>query len=257
MIDMKMVKSKTRPLRLAGISLLATLPIFSVIGCGGQSPHQGRLPFSLAEKPPAGSGTGAMTIALEHRHSDGPPSADLLASIRPGDVIAFHMSHDEAWSYLRKGNIQKVPYELFRYGHIALVVPAPDLPAGSGELRLLQIAMKQAANAADSLDYLKDKSWIVYRPPSGSVDPVKLREFTRRAVVSAGDPKTAYDYRGALGVRNAPCEPSSFSEIGGKYSCATLVVAGLHYSGYPLDALHRGGRFDIVTPRQVVESSRR
>ena len=225
-------------------------------GCGNQSPHSGRIPFRLMEEPPESEGE-PMALVLEHDQKDGVPSQRLLDSIRPGDVIAFHMSHADAWGYLRKGTIQKIPYELFRYGHIALVVPDPldaRLPA---EPRLLQIAMKQAANATEGLDYLNDKSWHVYRPPAGSVDVAKLHEFTRRVTVTAGDPKKAYDYKGILAIDNAPCEPASLAEIGDKYSCATLVVAGLHYSGYPLDALHRGGRFDLVTPRQVVESGAR
>ena len=43
-------------------------------------------------------------------------------------------------------------------------------------------------------------------------------------------------------------------EIGTEYTCTTLVVAGLHYSGFRLDSTWRGGLLDIVTPRQVVES---
>lgn len=208
------------------------------------------------ENPPASDGE-SMSLVLEHDAHDGPPSQHVLDSIRPGDVIAFHMSHADAWGYLRKGTIQKIPYELFRYGHIALVVPDPQDTRLSADRRLLQIAMKQAANATDGTYYLNDKSWHVYRPPAGSVDVAKLHEFVRRVTVTAGDPEKAYDYRGILGLRNAPCEPSSLAEIGDKYSCATLVVAGLHYAGYPLDALHRGGRFDLVTPRQVVESGGR
>lgn len=207
----------------------------------------------MMEKAPASEGE-PMTLVLEHDMRDGLPSRRVIDSIRPGDVIAFHMSHGDAWGHLRKGNIQKIPYELFRYGHIALVVPDPQVPALPAERRLLQIAMKQAANATDGIDYLNEKSWHVYRPPAGSVDVVKLHDFTRQVTVTAGDPKKAYDYPGILGLRNAPCEPSSPEEIGDKFSCATLVVAGLHYAGYPLDALHRGGRFDLVTPRQVVES---
>jgi hypothetical protein len=198
-----------------------------------------------------------MTMVAGHHIRDGAPPQHLLDSIRPGDVIAFHMSHAEAWGYLRKGVIQKVPYELFRYGHIALVVPDPADARLPAEPRLLQLAMKQAANATEGLNYLKDKSWHVYRPPVGSVEVEKLHEFAQRVTVTACDPKKAYDYQGILGIRNAPCEPDALEEIGEKYSCATLVVAGLHYAGYPLDALHRGGRFDVVTPRQVVESGAR
>ncbi len=162
------------------------------------------------------------------------------------------MSHRDAWKHLRKGGIQKLPYELFRYGHIALVVPVSDR-LGT-EPRLLQVAMRQAVNADSGLDYLSEKSWHVFRPPHGSVDTEKLREFTEQVTANASNPKTAYDYSGALGLQNAPSDPETLSEIGDEFSCATLVVAALHYSGYQLHAVHRKGFCDIVTPRQVVKS---
>ncbi len=206
----------------------------------------------MMERPPAvhqNDQSEKMRVVMSYRASSGSP-AKLLRQLHPGDVIAFHMSHAEAWDYLKHGNIQKVPYELFSYGHIALVVPNPH---GDG-LRLLQLAMKQAANAKEGLDYLNDKSWIVYRPPVGFVDVKRLHQFTQRVVQTASDPKSAYDYAGILGLRNAPWQPETLEQVGTTYSCATLVVAGLHYSGFQLDAVHRNGVSDIVTPRQVVES---
>ncbi len=176
-----------------------------------------------------------------------PSEVTAIAMLRPGDVIAFHMSHQEAWSHLRGGKIQKIPYDLFRYGHIALIVPDPRKAVVSQDLRLLQIAMKQAANADETTDYLKEKCWVAYRPGNTLVIS-RLHEFSRQVIVTAGDPKHAYDYCGVLGIRNKPYAPDSVSDIGGKFSCATLVLAGLHYSGYQLGAVHRNGWFDIVTP---------
>lgn len=227
--------------------------------CSAISPHSGRFPFSLSERPPKHGSTKAaakrMAIVLKHDTASGVPDAAVLRNIQPGDVIAFHMSHREAWTWLRRGNVQKLPYELFRYGHIALVVPEPDKkPWRAGHFRLLQIAMKQAANADAGPEYLTGKSWVVYRPPAGSVDQSKLKEFTAAVTVSAGDPKKAYDYCGTLGLKNAPWLAGSREKIGHKFTCATLVAGGLNYAGYPLDAVHRGGWLDIVTPRQVVES---
>ena len=195
-----------------------------------------------------------MAVILHHHAADGPPTAAMLASIRPGDVVAFHMSHAEAWGAMRKTGVQKLPYDLFRYGHIGLVVPDPGRTRPDGKPHLLQVAMKQAVNAKDDLGYLQDKSWTIYRPPYGSVNEARLHEFTRRVIETAGDPKKAYDYSGALGISNAPWKPDRIEDVGREYSCATLVVAGLHYSGYDLDAVHRHGKLDIVTPRQVVES---
>ena len=234
--------------------LICSTTLFALIsGCGEISPHSGRIPFSWIEKPPAipkGSNSVTMGIAMEHRSDAGPLSPSERHSLRPGDVIAFHMSHQDTWKQLRKGSVQKLPYELFRYGHIALVVPV----AGESELRLLQVAMKQAVNTDEDLNYLTGKSWLVYRPPHGSVDPARLEEFSRQVTENANDTKAAYDYSGALGINNAPYRPDFIDEIGNEFSCATLVVAALHYSGFSLDAVHRNGFFDIVTPQQVVES---
>jgi hypothetical protein len=44
--------------------------------------------------------------------------------IQGGDVIAFTMSHQQAWEHLEKGKIQKFPYELFRCGHLILTRPS-------------------------------------------------------------------------------------------------------------------------------------
>jgi hypothetical protein len=195
-----------------------------------------------------------MAVVQYHDAAEGPPTAAMLATLRPGDVVAFHMSHEEAWSAMRRTGVQKLPYELFRYGHIGLVVPDPGKKRPDGKPHLLQVAMKQAVNAKDDLGYLNDKSWTVYRPPYGSVDVARLHEFTRKVIETAGDPKEAYDYSGALGISNAPWQPDRLEDIGKEYSCATLVVAGLHYAGYDLDAVHRHGWLDVVTPRQVVES---
>lgn len=242
--------------RIGGVLMLLGVGVAMLSGCGNGSPHEGRLPFSWMENPPRGRGDSVkMKQVLTHAANSGELSAEKVGSLRPGDVVAFHMSHREAWKSLRKGKVQKLPYDLFRYGHIALVVPGTGEKSRSGgELRLLQVAMKQAVNADAGVDYLNDKSWVVFRPPAGQIDEEKLREFTTQVRTTAGNRKTAYDYSGALGVRNAPWQPDSVEEIGDEYSCATLVVAGLHYAGFPLDAVHRKGLFDIVTPRQVVES---
>ena len=93
------------------------------------------------------------------------------------------MSHRQAWGHLKKGNIQKIPYELFRFGHVALVVPnpeqAPGTPVGITDLRFLNVAMKHAVEADEDIEWLRDQSWIVRRPAAGSVDVERLREFTK------------------------------------------------------------------------------
>lgn len=204
--------------------------------------HHGRVPFSLLERSPVSMADGSER--LERVDVD-------AEELQPGDIVSFWMSHDEALSYLRCGVVQKIPYELFQYGHLALVVESPDEP---GRLRLLQLAMGQAANIDAGMDYLTDKSWCAFRPPVGSVDDDRLAEFVDRVVLTASDPGTAYDYLGVLGWKNSSWQPETLEEVGSSYSCATLVVAALHYSGYELDAVHRAGRLDVVTPKQVVMS---
>lgn len=245
---------RSRALTGANAAVLVALPALLLNSCSTVSPHSGLFPFKLSERPPRHREGSGMTIALKHDAASGVPDPAVLRAIQPGDVIAFHMSHREAWAWLRQGSIQKLPYELFRYGHIALVVPEPDQPWQSGHFRLLQIAMKQAANAEAQPEYLTGKSWVVYRPPAGSVDVSRLREFTAAVTISAGDPKKAYDYPGTLGLKNAPWLADHPAEIGHQFTCATLVAGGLHYAGYSLDAVHRRGWLDIVTPRQLVES---
>ena len=91
---------------------------------------------------------------------------------------------------MKKGKIQKVPYQLFTYGHLALVVEH------EGERRLLQLAMKQSANVDDGLDYLDDKQWVVFRPTS-DIDEKRLDEFVSLSLTKLSNPKKAYDYRGS------------------------------------------------------------
>jgi hypothetical protein len=227
------------------------------VGCSHTNPHHGRFPFSLMEKPPSAKAADhkeKMKLIMTYSPEREQELEEIFGKLQAGDVIAFHMSHEQALGHLRKGQVQKIPYELFRYGHLALVVPDPAIPNATNEYRLLQLAMKQAANTQYGIDYLRDKSWVVYRPPNHSINVTRLHEFSKRVIVTASDPETSYDYAGTLGLRNAPWQPESIEEIGEKFSCTTLVVAGLHYSGYQLDAIHRKGMSDVVTPAQVVES---
>lgn len=199
--------------------------------CTTSAIHNGRLPFSLMEKPPSEkSAKKKLTsdvqkmqkICTYHAESNQQQLLDQYKSqIQPGDVIAFYMSHKEAWQYLKTATIQKV----------------------------LQLAMKEHANIDSNLSYLDDKNWVVYRPPS--IDLSKLKEFTH-AVTNPED--TAYDYSGAFGLYNAKHKPKTKEELSAEYTCCTLVVSALNYSGYELHSTHRGGILDIVTPRQVVES---
>ncbi|MCB1096990.1 MAG: hypothetical protein KDN22_15565 [Verrucomicrobiae bacterium] len=164
--------------------------------------------------------------------------------LETGDVIGFVMSHREAGAYLRRAKWQKVPYEIFRFGHVALVTP---------ERTLLSVCMGEPVTAHLTLDSLRSQSWFVFRPPAGAVHPGRLAEFVTRVTEKASS-KKAYDLTAASGLWNANPFPESLEEMSSKYTCSTLIIAALNYSGYRVDAVHRGGVLDIVTPRQVIDS---
>jgi len=252
----------------------AGLAVMLLTGCGTTKPHDGRIPFRWTERAPTPTST-TETLGFDKIASFDATSAEAeedteaaekiqrqfderIASLRPGDVIAFVMSHEEAWTHLRSGRIQKLPYDLLRYGHLAIVVPGPtNLSTKVGDLRLLQVALLQPVSAAEpAIDYLRDKSWEIHRPPDGRVDPARLRMFAHVAS-KRGSSWRSYDVTGMLGLNNAKTDPETIAEIDHEYSCATLVVAALHYSGFELDAVHRGGWLDVVSPRQIVESHAR
>ena len=169
--------------------------------------------------------------------------------IQVGDIVAFQMPKKEAMARVKKGEIQKLPYGIFTYGHLALVVEK------DGELRLLQLAMKQAANIDSGLDYLAGKKWKLFRP-TAPVDPARLAEFVETALTNASNPKKAYDYSGVIGLHNRSTTPDSPDEIACEYTCVTLVQAALHYAGHPTRSIHRHGILDIVTPAQLINSAR-
>ncbi|MGC6425806.1 MAG: DCC1-like thiol-disulfide oxidoreductase family protein [Akkermansiaceae bacterium] len=229
---------------------LTCLLLFTAAGillsCSPAPVHHGRFPFSLMDRAPGGNHLhqpGAAFVEI----SPYQPGETLPTDIRTGDVIAFHISHREAWSHLIKGKIQKIPYELFSYGHLALVVEKDR------EKRLLQLAMKQAANIDDDLTYLDDKNWILYRP-TREIDETRLDEFVSLVLKKASSPKKAYDYTGALGLWNRPTNPESVSEIAPEYTCVTLIQSAFHYTGHPMKVSTRKGYLDIITPAQLIES---
>lgn len=218
-------------------------------------PHNGIFPFSKLEQPQSkkaamkhSASPQRMQCVLQYTPAQSDSFAMKTKNIQAGDVIAFYMPHKEARAYLMKGKIQKTPYELFRYGHLAVVVATK-----SEELRLLQVAMKQYINCDSTLEYLKDKSWYLFRPPHHSIQQSKLTNFAA-TVCSEDKGKSDYDYLATFGISNGNLSPNRQEDIRSKYTCATLVVAALSYSGYELHTPRRGGIADIITPTQVVDS---
>lgn len=223
-------------------------------------PHNGVFPFSTMEKPLSKRSAlkkseseqlVKLEKALTYTPEDSANFGQITKSLKPGDIISFYMTHVEARGYLKKRKIQKIPYELFSFGHLALVVSNPETSTPTSDFRLLQVAMKQHSNADSKLNYLKDKSWIVYRAPAGAIDNKKLHAFTQQVCANE---KSTYSYTSTFGLSNKGLHPNSMSDIKDKYTCSTLVIAALHHAGFQLHSPRRNGYLDIITPRQVVDS---
>jgi len=105
--------------------------------CSSQAPHSGLFPFSTMEKLPSQGSAARRSLDC-----DAPPQrmtkvlryhADLsineqslqhaIDQIQIDDVIAFYMNHQQARGHLKRGLIQKIPYELCRYGILDVVTP--------------------------------------------------------------------------------------------------------------------------------------
>lgn len=253
-------------------AFFAVVFIVSVItSCSTQAPHNGLLPFSMMEKPlskrsatfkarKSKQSPQKMTEVVRYDAMSSTNPTDLnkaRTQIQAGDVIAFYMSQKTAREYLQRGAIQKTPYMLFSYGHLALVVPNPDKDINQqthSDLKLLQVAMRQAVNTSDGLEYLADKSWVVLRPPEGSINKVHLHQFTSEVVKKGSSSQKAYHYTAAFGLWNGYHHPVTPAQISKEYTCSTLIIAALNYSGYHLYSARRYGILDIITPRQVTES---
>lgn len=163
-------------------------------------------------------------------------------AIREGDVLAFSSSKAKGFNDLFRGRIQKVPYLLFDYGHLAIVVQKEN------ELRLLQMALGQTANYSSDLSYLKDKESTIFRPTI-SPNPGALRSFAKAAVG-----KITYDKLAILGLAN---DRVRGGKIPSRLTCVTLVEAALHSSGVPIDVRHWWLPLDVITPSQLVNSTLR
>ncbi|MBK1792705.1 hypothetical protein [Persicirhabdus sediminis] len=253
--------SVSEKLRMYCCLLLVGVGLKELATPASAGPHAGFFPFSLMEGAPcAPLADGAQYQRLQAvYHYDKVLSADyfteLVELLQPGDVIAFYMESSEAQRSVLAGGVQKVPYAMFKYGHLALVTCASKGGKHhSGDLRLLQVAMKQAVTASTHLSKLRDSNWMVFRAPSGSLDLARLDEFTEQVCLSASSPSKSYDYSGALGLWNGNRRPKNASDVKSEYSCSTLVVAALHYSGFSLRCSSRYGVLDIITPKQVVTS---
>ncbi|MBI3877445.1 MAG: hypothetical protein HY300_16060 [Verrucomicrobia bacterium] len=190
--------------------------------------------------------------AFSFDRSSGSAAFALASSqLREGDVIAYRLGKLEADSRIITGRLNSVGYRLLRYGHLAIVVHDSQ---SSDKLRLFSSESFGGPNLHEGVDSLKAHDWDCYRLEHWErVNTSRLYEFIRLAMEKAGNWR-GYDFIGMFGLWNSNLHPDRPSEISTKYICSTTVLAALYYAGVELDAVHRGGVADLVTPLQVVNS---
>jgi len=175
-----------------------------------------------------------------------------VAPLREGDVIGYRMGAWEARALILTGRLNALGYRLFRYGHLAIVARDPD--ADDGGLAVFSSQSFMGPNTAEGIETLKDHSWDAYRLDRWDrVDAERFEEFIAFARAKAGA-WYGYDFSGMFALWNSNLDPTDEAEIGHDYICSTVVVAALHYAGLKLDAWHRDGYLDLVTPYQVLQS---
>jgi hypothetical protein len=178
----------------------------------------------------------------------------VVLQLKEGDVIAYRMPKDEARLAVLKGQLNKIGYRVYKYGHLGIVVS--DLSITNVPFIFSSVGFK-GPNCDDTFDTLLKHDWDVYRLDKWSrVDTNRFHRFVTYAVERAGK-WYGYDFSGVLGLWNSKLTPETLEEVGHDYICSTIVVAALYYSGVELDAVRRKGIADVLTPRQVVDGGGR
>lgn len=238
--------------------------VFALSGCASTPSNQGGW-FALKwmEKPsPNGPSKAAspediaqFTLIHSFDHESGDSAfKQTLNQLREGDVIAYRMGAWEARKKIITGDLTKVGYRLFKYGHLAILVSDPADP---NQFRIFSSQSFKGPNLNEGLDTLSTHSFDVYRLDKWArVDKKRLNEFVQLAMQKAGH-WYGYDFSGMFGLWNSNLKPGKPDEIGYDYICSTIVLTTLYYAGLELDAYRRGGLLDLVTPAQVVESKGR
>lgn len=176
---------------------------------------------------------------------------EIRAELREGDLIAYYMDKWDARKEIARGRLNTIGYRLLKYGHLGIVVADADDPK---KLRLFSSQSFKGPNTEEDIDTLEHHSWHVYRLDKWErVSRPRLHAFVKQAHAAAGR-WTGYDFSGMFGLWNSNLKPESAQKIGHDYICSTVVVAALHYAGLDLDAVHRKGLGDLVSPQQVVSS---
>jgi hypothetical protein len=240
--------------------VLAASALLLLAACSGTPKHGGWFAVRWMEKPAT---QRALAEVAEHdeahfepvfsynARADAASFEDRVARIREGDLIAFRMTFWDAYRRILTLQFTKFPYRLFKYGHLALIVQDPESPS---QLRQFSSDSFSGVNAKYDLASLKTQDFDVFRLNQWErVDRARLYEFVGRVIARSGK-WSGYDFLGMFGLNNSSMRPSDAQTIGRDFTCSTVVVSALYYSGLDLDAIRREGFFDIVTPQQVVSS---
>lgn len=242
----------------------ATLSLLLLNACTtAPKPEGGWFVLKWMEKPGRVASPAPMTTENETRFLQvasydpkGPEGqekvslAEVTTSLREGDVIAYRMGAWEARKDILLGDVAKIGYRLFKYGHLAIV--ARD-PADISRLRIFSSQSFRGPNVREGLDTLEDHHFDVYRLEHAErVDWTRLTEFVDVAIKKAGN-VLGYDFSGMFGLWNSNLKPTKPEEIGHDYICSTVVATALYYTGVDMNVSSRHGALDIVTPLQVVE----
>ncbi len=176
-------------------------------------------------------------------------------NIREGDLIAYRMGKWEARKNIfLKARINQIGYRLFKYGHLAIAIRESQ---DENTLLLLSSQAFKGPNIREDIDTLRNYSWDVYR--LNQWDRVNRKRFYEFVdlVRQKAEKWYGYDFLGIFGLWNSNLRPNEPQDVSRTYSCSTVILAALHYAGVELDAFHRHGIADIVTPLQVVTSKGR
>jgi hypothetical protein len=84
----------------------------------------------------------------------------------------------------------------------------------------------------------------------------RLLEFVRISIVQEKGGES-YGDLSSLGFGNANLKPRTQVDIGGGYTCSTVVAAALYYAGVELDKTRGSSHLDLVSPKQIVTSKGR
>ena len=165
-----------------------------------------------------------------HQIRDKEKFSNLISGLKEGDVLAYYKTRNESRKSLLKGKLQSFSYNMFGYGHLAVVVQDPR---HAGKLRLFSAQSIKGPNIDDDLQSLKKHNWHVFRLDKWQ--KINLREFVRLSIRKKYKGH-AYDFSGMFGFWNAKLDPQKPEEIGHEYICSTSVLAAYYYAGVHLNA---------------------